>query len=116
MVGQSDLPFRTLVRHHGATVVFSEMLLANEFAASPLYREQSFGAGIKDHPLVVQFAANETAQFAAAAQFAEAMGADGVDLNLGCPQDRAKYAHYGCTSTRCCSAHQRVNDCLWQRG
>ena len=37
---------------------------------------------------VVQFAATEPEDFAAAGLAAEALGADGVDLNLGCPQAR----------------------------
>jgi tRNA-dihydrouridine synthase 1 len=97
-VGQSDLPFRVLVRQHGATVVFGEMLMADRFAADAGYRVQAFGArGLRrdDHPFVCQFAANDPATFVAAALEAQALGCDGVDLNLGCPQRRAQEGHYG---------------------
>jgi len=54
MVGQSDPPFRMLVRHYGASVVWSEMLLADKFSSDENYRLQAFGEGIRpdDHPLV----------------------------------------------------------------
>ena len=97
MVGQCDLPFRTLCRRSGATLVFTEMLLADRFAAEPGYRSDALGGGVAagDRPLVVQFAATTAGAFAAAAAAAEALGADGADLNLGCPQIRAREGGYG---------------------
>jgi len=97
MVGQCDLPFRHLARRYGATVVFSEMLLADRFAAEEGYRTQAFGTGVRDddHPLVCQFAANNPDAFVAAALEAQRLGCDAVDLNLGCPQRRAREERYG---------------------
>jgi tRNA-dihydrouridine synthase len=82
-------------RRFGCSVVYSEMLLADRFASDPSYRIEAFGSGITDHPLVVQFASNDPETFLAAALLAQSMGADGVDLNLGCPQRRAREGHYG---------------------
>ena len=90
MVGQSDRPFRLLCRRHGTTLCYSEMLMADEFAASAAYRREALGDRVRDHPLIVQFAANEPAAFARAAVAAHAMGASGCDLNIGCPQRRAR--------------------------
>eukprot|EP00613_Pedinella_sp_CCMP2098_P062321 CAMPEP_0171985000 /NCGR_PEP_ID=MMETSP0993-20121228/274120_1 /TAXON_ID=483369 /ORGANISM="non described non described, Strain CCMP2098" /LENGTH=441 /DNA_ID=CAMNT_0012637843 /DNA_START=186 /DNA_END=1512 /DNA_ORIENTATION=+ len=116
MVGQSDLPFRLLARRHGATVVFGEMMLADRFAADPGYRLQAFGNAPlrrEDHPLVAQFAANTPEAFVGAALEAQKLGCDAVDLNLGCPQRRAKEHHYGsfmtdpCDWALCCAiVHQ----------
>ena len=64
MVGQSDRPFRLLCRRHGTTLCYSEMLMADEFAASPAYRLEALGDRVRDHPLIVQFAANEADAFA----------------------------------------------------
>ena len=69
------------------------MLMADRLSSDAAYRMQALGRhGVyaDDHPLVVQFAANNVRDFTAAARAAEAMGADAVDLNLGCPQRRAK--------------------------
>ena len=67
MVGQSDRPFRLLCRRHGTTLCYSEMLMADEFAASAAYRLEALGDRVRDHPLIVQFAANEPDAFARAA-------------------------------------------------
>ena len=95
MVGQSDRPFRLLCRRHGTTLCYSEMLMADEFAASAAYRHEALGARVRDHPLIVQFAANEPDAFARAAVAASTMGAAGADLNIGCPQRRAREGFYG---------------------
>lgn len=102
MVTQCDPAFRQLCRRYGATLVYSEMLVAAEFAADADYRRIGLGlregetqVAPEDHPLVVQFAANEPGTLLAAALAAQACGADAVDINLGCPQNRAKEQHYG---------------------
>jgi len=95
MVKQCDLPFRNLCRRHGSTLVFTEMLMAKEFATEPSYRAAAFGTSIQDHPLIVQFAANDPADMLKAALEAQKLGADGVDLNLGCPQHRARESRFG---------------------
>ena len=94
MVGQSDAPFRRLCRRRGATLIYTEMFLADRFASEPAYRNAALGVGVaaEDHPLVVQFAANDPAALLAAALYAQRLGADVVDINLGCPQRRAREA------------------------
>lgn len=97
MVTQSDRAFRKLVRAHGCTVCYSEMLMADKFATSEEYRQAAFGAGIEvdDHPLIVQFAANDPDVLLAAALRAQELGVDAIDINLGCPQWKAKVGRYG---------------------
>ena len=112
MVGQSDYPFRLLCRRYGTTVCWTEMLMAELFAENEGYRIQALGRqGVRDddHPLVVQFAANTPHDFRAAAVAAEKLGADGVDLNLGCPQRRARTGHYGAYLTDPCDWAQCAN-------
>lgn len=73
------------------------MLMASRFAESEDYRRRAFGSGVaaEDHPLVVQFAANDPQVLLRAALHAQELGADAVDLNLGCPQWKAKLGNYG---------------------
>ncbi|CAE8627905.1 unnamed protein product [Polarella glacialis] len=97
MVKQSDRPFRALLREHGCTLCYTEMFMADKFATCATYRRRALGDGVDkdDHPLIVQFAANDKDILLKAALEAQAMGADGIDLNLGCPQPRAREGGYG---------------------
>ena len=104
MVGQCDLPFRLLTERLGATVIYSEMLLAGEFCKGneegERYRRQAFGSKILPEGKVnVQFASNRPEEFLEAALKAQQLGAAAVDLNLGCPQRRAKEGKYGAYMT-----------------
>eukprot|EP00928_Gymnodinium_smaydae_P080364 TRINITY_DN64077_c0_g1_i1.p1 TRINITY_DN64077_c0_g1~~TRINITY_DN64077_c0_g1_i1.p1 ORF type:complete len:525 (-),score=127.79 TRINITY_DN64077_c0_g1_i1:106-1590(-) len=97
MVTQSDYAFRRLLRAYGCTLCYTEMLMASEFGESEGYRQRALGSGVRaeDHPLVVQFAANDPDTLLKAALHAQRMGADAVDINLGCPQWKAKQHRYG---------------------
>uniref|UniRef100_A0A7S4BXB4 tRNA-dihydrouridine(16/17) synthase [NAD(P)(+)] n=1 Tax=Chrysotila carterae TaxID=13221 RepID=A0A7S4BXB4_CHRCT len=99
MVGASDLAFRKLCRRHGATLAYTEMLCARRFVEDAAYRFSLFESQrcmLNDRPLIVQFCGNDASNLAAAAALAVGQhGVDGVDLNLGCPQKRAKEALYG---------------------
>jgi len=63
MVNQSDLPFRTLVRRHGATLAYTQMLMPDKI----LNDQQYFEHHIRDltldselgHPVVVQLCGND---------------------------------------------------------
>jgi hypothetical protein len=81
MVGQCDLPFRTLTRRYGATLVYSQMFEAHKFASSAQYRRlhlQTLRAPAlpakadplvpSDEPLIVQFCGNEPHTLLAAAK------------------------------------------------
>lgn len=96
MVGASDLAFRLLCRRHGASLCYTEMFFADEFVASAAYRDAVFFSQLDatDRPLAVQFAANDPATLVAAARIVEPH-CDLIDLNLGCPQTRAKEGGYG---------------------
>jgi tRNA-dihydrouridine synthase 1 len=62
MVNQSDLPFRTLVRKYGATLVYTQMLLPSRVLADRDYLEfhqRCLGMDV-DRPVVVQLAGNDS--------------------------------------------------------
>jgi tRNA-dihydrouridine synthase 1 len=94
MVGASELPFRLLCRKYGAQLVYTPMMMASKFATSADYRKKEFQTTPFDRPLVCHFAANNPADFAAAAKLAEPY-CDAIDLNLGCPQRTAHVGHFG---------------------
>eukprot|EP00908_Phaeocystis_cordata_P012809 Transcript_23802.p2 GENE.Transcript_23802~~Transcript_23802.p2 ORF type:complete len:578 (-),score=227.81 Transcript_23802:2292-3806(-) len=94
MVNQSELAFRLLARHYGATLTYTPMLHSTLFASSQEYRLDNFDAHAQDRPLVTQFCGDDPATLLAAAALAQGE-CDAVDLNCGCPQAIARRGHYG---------------------
>ncbi|VDB91252.1 unnamed protein product [Peniophora sp. CBMAI 1063] len=95
MVDQSDLPFRALVLAHGATLAYTQMLYPTRLIADPEYlafHRQDLSQSPR--PVVVQLCGNDPDTILRGA-LAIADLCDGIDLNLGCPQEHAREGHYG---------------------
>ncbi len=85
MSGVTDLPFRRLAHALGAGLVVSEMVASQELSGAredTLLRAAGQGAIT---PLAVQLAGREAHWMAEGARIAEGLGADIVDINMGCP-------------------------------
>jgi tRNA-dihydrouridine synthase B len=84
MSGVSDLPFRRLAHHLGATFVVSEMIAGEELVKSraDVLRR---AAGRDLSPFVIQLAGREEKWMAEGARLAQAKGATVIDINMGCP-------------------------------
>lgn len=94
MVDHSELPWRMLSREYGCQAAFTPMFHAANFASQKKYRQKNFSTCPEDRPLIVQFCANNADILVAAAKHVET-SCDGIDINLGCPQDIARRGHYG---------------------
>ncbi|MEO1657647.1 MAG: tRNA dihydrouridine synthase DusB [Pseudomonadota bacterium] len=85
MSGISDLPFRQAAARQGALYVVSEMVASEELAGERpdvvLRAALDETIGLK----VIQLAGREAHWMAEGAKIAEAMGADIIDINMGCP-------------------------------
>ena len=82
MSGITDYPFRRLAREMGCRLAFTEMVSAEGL----LRKGQSFLKIEGDeHPISVQVFGSNPEVLAEAARTAEAMGADAIDINMGCP-------------------------------
>ncbi|MGE0212193.1 MAG: tRNA dihydrouridine synthase DusB [Parvibaculaceae bacterium] len=85
MSGVSDAPFRTLAHAWGAGLVVSEMVASEELARSRAdVLRRAAGAG-RVSPLVIQLAGREPHWMAEGACIARDLGADVIDINMGCP-------------------------------
>eukprot|EP00967_Tisochrysis_lutea_P148022 scaffold282140_cov39-Tisochrysis_lutea.AAC.4 len=100
MVGCSDLAFRLLCRAHEADLCYTEMLDAGRLVSEPEYAAALFwsqllpaDADYYDRPLIAQLSGREPNTLVAAARLIEHR-VDAVDLNLGCPQRKAKDGGY----------------------
>ncbi len=85
MAGVADLPFRRLCRRFGAGMAVTEMLTADISKWDS--QKSRFRLPVLDEaePRVVQIAGAEPAQLAEAAQRSVELGAQIVDINMGCP-------------------------------
>lgn len=85
MSGITDYPFRRLAMEHGCSLVFTEMVSAEGL----LRKGKSFlKIGEDEHPVSVQLFGSKPEVLAEAARMAEAMGADAIDINMGCPAQK----------------------------
>ncbi len=85
MSGVTDVPFRRLAHEMGAGMVVSEMLASEELAkANAETLRKAEGAKFLK-PFVVQLAGRDEKWMAQGAKIAEDMGADIIDINMGCP-------------------------------
>ncbi len=85
MAGITDRPFRRLARRFGAGLAVSEMVSARpELRSSRKTRLRLDHAG-EAGPVSVQIAGADPAMLAEAARFNVDLGADIIDINMGCP-------------------------------
>jgi tRNA-dihydrouridine synthase B len=85
MAGITDRPFRRLARRFGAGLAVSEMVSARpELRESRKSRLRLDHAG-EERPVSVQIAGSEPAELADAARHNAGLGADIIDINMGCP-------------------------------
>jgi nifR3 family TIM-barrel protein len=85
MSGVTDEPFRVCAHEHGAGLVVSEMVASDALVnARPDMVRRATGAG-KVKPFVLQLAGREPEWMARGAELAQEIGAEIIDINMGCP-------------------------------
>jgi tRNA-dihydrouridine synthase B len=85
MAGVTDRPFRQLCREQGAAMAVSEMVIADPAfwkTRKSMHRLDHRG---EDQPISVQIAGGDPDMLATAARLNEDMGAQIIDINMGCP-------------------------------
>ncbi|MEM1263180.1 MAG: tRNA dihydrouridine synthase DusB [Pseudomonadota bacterium] len=85
MAGITDPPFRRIVRRFGAAVAASEMTTADTSLWQSRKSQQRLAFDDEAGLRVVQIAGADAEPMAQAAIALEQMGADIVDINMGCP-------------------------------
>ena len=95
MSGVTDLPFRRLVKRHGAGLVVSEMI-ASEAMIRETRQSMTMAATCGDEqPMAVQLAGCEPSVMAEAARLNADRGAALIDINFGCPVKKVVNGHAG---------------------
>ena len=85
MAGVTDLPFRQLCRKMGAGLVVSEMVAADPNTWSTRKSRLRVQFGDEPAPRSVQIAGYDPQMMAEAALFNVQLGAEIIDINMGCP-------------------------------
>jgi len=94
MVDRTDRHFRFLVRQVSLGVrLYTEMTVdQGVLKGNP---ERLLAYRPEEHPIALQLAGKDPERLAQAAQVGEAFGYDEINLNLGCPSEKAQQAGYG---------------------
>jgi tRNA-dihydrouridine synthase B len=85
MAGVTDLPFRQLCKQLGAGLVVSEMVSSDATLRSTRKSRLRRIHADESEPRSVQIAGNDPAAMAEAARYNVGMGAQIIDINMGCP-------------------------------
>src|SRR5579872_4714021 len=95
MSGVTDMPFRRLVKRHGAGLVVSEMI-ASEAMIRETRQSLAMAKNAPDEqPMAVQLAGCEPRVMADAARLNADRGAALIDINFGCPVKKVVNGHAG---------------------
>jgi tRNA-dihydrouridine synthase B len=101
MAGMTDTAFRRLVKRHGGCgLVVTEMVSA-EGLVRGIDRTLEYAEYTdEERPISIQIFGGDPEKMAAAAQIVEGMGADIVDVNMGCPVPKIAKHNAGCSLMR----------------
>jgi nifR3 family TIM-barrel protein len=84
MAGISDLPYRLIMKRHGAALVFTEMISANGLFFNGKATRVLLQSSPEERPLGIQLFGEDPERLAEATKTVQECG-DLIDLNLGCP-------------------------------
>ena len=101
MAGMTDTAFRRLVKRHGGCgLVVTEMVSAEGLVRGIDRTLEYTEYTEEERPISIQIFGGDPDKMAAAAQIVEGMGADIVDVNMGCPVPKIAKHNAGCSLMR----------------
>jgi tRNA-dihydrouridine synthase B len=101
MAGMTDTAFRRLVKRHGGCgLVVTEMVSAEGLVRGVDRTLEYAEYTEEERPISIQIFGGDPEKMAAAAQIVEGIGADIVDVNMGCPVPKIAKHNAGCSLMR----------------
>jgi tRNA-dihydrouridine synthase B len=101
MAGMTDTAFRRLVKRHGGCGLVVTEMVSSEGLVRGIDRTLEYAEYTEEErPVSIQIFGGDPDKMAAAAQVVESMGADIVDINMGCPVPKIAKHHAGCSLMR----------------
>jgi tRNA-dihydrouridine synthase B len=96
MAGYTDTAFRKVVRSLSPnTVLFTEFTSTDGLAYQSEKSFEQISFDESEHPIIVQIFGKTTRHFSNGAAMIQDLGADGIDINMGCPTKNARKCMYG---------------------
>src|SRR5262249_1057247 len=101
MAGMTDTAFRRLVKQHGGCGLVVSEMVSSEGLVRGIDRTLEYAELTQEErPVSIQISGGDPAKMAAAAQVVESLGADIVDVNMGCPVPKIAKHNAGCSLMR----------------
>src|SRR5215467_4632718 len=101
MAGMTDTAFRRLVKRHGGCGLVVTEMVSSEGLVRGIDRTLEYAEYTEEErPISIQIFGGDPEKMAAAAQIVESMGADIVDINMGCPVPKIAKHNAGCSLMR----------------
>jgi nifR3 family TIM-barrel protein len=101
MAGMTDSAFRRLVKRHGGCGLVVTEMVSSEGLVRGIDRTLEYAEYTEEErPISIQIFGGDPVKMAAAAQIVEGMGADIVDVNMGCPVPKIAKHNAGCSLMR----------------
>jgi nifR3 family TIM-barrel protein len=101
MAGMTDTAFRRLVKRHGGCGLVVTEMVSSEGLVRGIDRTLEYAEFTEEErPISIQIFGGDPDKMAAAAQIVESMGADIVDVNMGCPVPKIAKHNAGCSLMR----------------
>jgi tRNA-dihydrouridine synthase B len=101
MAGMTDTAFRRLVKRHGGCGLVVTEMVSSEGLVRGIDRTLEYAEYTEEErPVSIQIFGGDPEKMADAAQIVEGMGADIVDVNMGCPVPKIAKHNAGCSLMR----------------
>src|SRR5512139_2353456 len=101
MAGMTDTAFRRLVKRKGGCGLVVTEMVSSEGLVRGIDRTLEYAEYTEEErPVSIQIFGGDPEKMADAAQIVEGMGADIVDVNMGCPVPKIAKHHAGCSLMR----------------
>jgi tRNA-dihydrouridine synthase B len=101
MAGMTDSAFRRLVKRHGGCGLVVTEMVSSEGLVRGIDRTLEYAEYTEEErPVSIQIFGGDPEKMAEAARIVEAMGADIVDVNMGCPVPKIAKHNAGCSLMR----------------
>src|SRR6478752_3067202 len=101
MAGMTDTAFRRLVKRQGGCGLVVTEMVSSEGLVRGIDRTLEYAEYTEEErPVAIQIFGGDPAKMADAAQIVEGMGADIVDVNMGCPVPKIAKHNAGCSLMR----------------